>query len=191
MKGNRLLLFIIIGLIYAAFPGEISNQLLVRRTPHGFVVTMLNYVWFLALGYSLRGVFERRCKTRYAARLRYYLFYGFVGVCIEWFLILPGFAFQLHPVQLMLFSFWAGMLLTPSLFIEEPATDALRTIQYGLARYILIWSAVSLLPFVAASLLMPSIVEKTRGFSMLVFGIGVLGTNLYYFRYLKLLKAQA
>jgi len=95
---------------------------------------------------------------------------------------------QPSPVQLMMFSFWAGMMLTPSIFVDEPAGGELLAIRRGISAYVVIWSMVALLPFVVASVLAPSHVGGTRDFSILAFGVGVLGINYFvyhYFRYVR------
>jgi len=186
---RKLGVFIAIGLIFAAFPGEISNQLLVHRTVHGFVFTLLNYIWFLAIAYYIRAALERRLKSKLRARLIYFLLYGYIGLSIEWF-VLHNYAFQVNPVQLMMFTFWAGMALTPCIMIDQPATRDLKAIQRGIARYILIWSAISLMPFVIAAIFFPAHVQPTRNFSILVFGLGALGLNYHFYRYFKLVSLQ-
>lgn len=189
-RWKHLLRFIGIGLLFATFPGEISNQLLIHRDPHAFVVTLLNYVWFLALAYRVSRRLEQRHGSRWKGRLRFYLIYGCVGVAIEWFL-LGVYPFVPSPVQLMLFSFWSGMVLTPCIFTDEPETPELRLLRCGLRRYLAGWAGVALLPFVAAYLFHPGHTEPFRNFSMLAFGLGVLGVNVYFYRYFRLLRAAS
>ena len=45
--------FIGIGLLFAAFPGEIANQLIVHKTLSGFVGTMAIYIVLLSIGYFI------------------------------------------------------------------------------------------------------------------------------------------
>jgi len=186
----KFFIFILIGLLFAAFPGEISNQLLIHQSVRGFGITMLSYVWFLALGFGVGTLMDRAFRSKFAARSIYFLLYGYVGLMIEWFL-LAVYPLQPSPVQLMMFTFWAGMMLTPRIFIDEPATEELKAIRRAILRYIVIWSAISLVPFVVAALFIRNHMAGPRGFSMLVFGIGVLGLNWYFYHYFKLLKAQA
>ncbi len=186
---GKVIKFILVGLLVSAFPGEISNQLLMHQSVRGFWITMFRYVWFLALGYGVGKLFDRTFKTRYASRLAYFFFYGCVGLMIEWFL-LGVYPYQPSPVQLLMFTFWAGMMLTPRIFIDEPAPDELKTIRRGIVRYIVIWSAISLLPFAIAVLFFQKHLTGPRHFSMLVFGVGVLGLNFYFYRYFRLLKSE-
>jgi hypothetical protein len=186
---RNLVTFILIGLLVSAFPGEISNQLLIRQSMRAFGITMLSYVWFLALGFGVGTLLDRVIRNKFASRLTYFLFYGCVGLMIEWNL-LGVFPYQISPVQLMMFTFWAGMMLTPRIFIDEPVTEALKAIRRGILRYLVIWSAISLLPFIVAALFIRTHMTGPRNFSMLVFGIGVLGLNWYFYRYFKLLTAQ-
>jgi hypothetical protein len=184
---NRFIKFMAVGLIFAVFPGEISNQLLIRRSPAGFAITLLNYVWFLALGFWVGGLIDRRLKSRLAARLTYFFLYGFVGLMIEWF-VLHVYTLQPSPVQLMMFTFWAGMMLTPRIFVDEPASAGLDAIRRGIRRYMVIWSAISLLPFAIAGVLARNHLAGPRNFSILAFGVGALGLNYYFYRYFKCLK---
>ena len=180
-------LFILVGLIFAAFPGEISNQLLVRRTTHGFVVTMLNYIWFLALGFQIRRSLLSRSKSPAIALRRYYLFYGLLGLMIEWTLLVPEFAFMIHPVQLAMFSFWAGMMTTPWIFVDGRNDESLQRIKLGVIRYMIVWAIISLLPFVISFLFLPRLDLQTRKYSLLMFALGVFGINVYLYRYYRLL----
>ncbi len=177
----------LVGLVFAALPGEVSNQVLVHRSVRGFAITMANYVWFLALTYAVSRWLERRLRDRYVARLRYFLLYGFIGLAIEWFL-LGVYPLQPNPVQLMLFSFWAGMAITPCIFTDSPASPELLRIRRAMAIYIAVWACISLLPFAIASLFSVRAAEPMRGFSMLVYGIGILGINYFVYRYLGMLK---
>ena len=186
---GKFIKFILIGLLVSAFPGEISNQLLIHQSVRSFCVTMFSYVWFLALGFAVGWLFDRTFKTRYASRLTYFLFYGCAGLMIEWFL-LGVYSYQPNPVQLMMFTFWASMMLMPRIFIDEPTTGELKRIRSGIVRYIVIWSAISLLPFVIAALFNRNHVAGPRNFSMLTFGIGELGLNYYFYRYFRLLKSE-
>src|SRR5579864_3975771 len=72
----KLARFILAGLLFAALPGEVSNQILIHRSVHGLFVTLANYTWFLAIAYGVSRGLERRLPTRFAARLCYFLLYG-------------------------------------------------------------------------------------------------------------------
>ena len=186
---GKFIKFILIGLVVSAFPGEISNQLLIHQSLRGFGTTLFSYVWFLALGFAVGRLFDRTFKTRYASRLIYFLVYGCVGLMIEWFL-LGVYPFQPSPVQLMMFTFWASMMLTPRIFIDELPTAELKRVRNGIVRFIVIWSAISLLPFAIAALFNRNHLTGPRHFSMLAFGVGELGLNYYFYRYFRLLKSE-
>ncbi|HEX2970922.1 MAG TPA: hypothetical protein VHP11_01245 [Tepidisphaeraceae bacterium] len=181
--------FILIGLLVSAFPGEISNQLLIHQSARAFWITMLSYVWFLALGFGVGRLLDWAFGAKFPSRLTYFFLYGCVGLMIEWFL-LGVYPLQPNPVQLMMFTFWASMMLTPRIFIDEPATEELNAIRRGILRYIVIWSAISLLPFVITALFIRNHMAGPRAFSILVFGVGALGMNYYFYRYFRLLKSQ-
>ena len=182
--------FILIGLISAAFPGEIGLKLMYHRAPHAFLITMANYVWFIAIGLCVGQFLRRRIASPFRARLAYFLLYGCIGLSIEW-LLLHVYPFQiLNPAQLMMFSFWGGMLLLPWIMVMEEATPEIVALRRQLWRYLAGWNAVALLPFPLTQLFAPAAVPATRGWALFVFGIGVLGMDILYFRYFRSLWRQ-
>jgi hypothetical protein len=85
---RRLLLFISLGLVFAA-PGEVLNQVLARHSVQAFGSTMISYAVLFPIGFlvekGLSAVFR---KSR--ARLIYYLLFGCFGLMVEWFLLGNG-----------------------------------------------------------------------------------------------------
>ena len=111
-----LLKFILIGLLFAAFPGEIANQIIVHKTLWGFASTMLIYSVLLFFGYFISKLFKRKL----ALTLLYFVLFGIIGLLIEYFIIGQG----PEAYASGMFTFWAFLFTLPRIFTPlENAAD--------------------------------------------------------------------
>ena len=178
---KRLLMFISLGLLFAA-PGEILNQILARHNLQAFRSTMISYSVLLFIGFFADKAFNRVCRKS-RARLLYYLFFGTLGLMVEWFLL--GNAPVLEPFQIVtqpgMFTYWGTMLLAPWLVLD-PELPALRK---SFVRFFISFSLLYLL----VALLVP----KAKGgifFAFIIFASGYVALNYFYVKYFKA-QAQA
>lgn len=179
---KQLVLFIAIGLM-TSIPGEILNQILARHDVRAFRSTMVSYVILLFIGFfvgkSLCAVVRKRCH----AALINYLFFGTLGLMVEWFLL--GNKPVLDPFQVVtqpgMFTFWAAMLQTPWLMTEA---EDFADLKKRFVRYFAGFSAL----FLSLALFLP----KDKGgifLGFVVFATGYVGLNYYFWLYFKQLKA--
>lgn len=183
LKVKRLLLFIAFGLL-ATIPGEILNQILARHDLRAFRSTMISYVILLFIGFfvgkGLCAVVKKRCH----AALANYLFFGTLGLMVEWFLL--GNSPVIDPFQIVvqpgMFTFWATMLLAPWLLMEPSEYFDLRK------RFVRYFVGFSLL-YLSIAVLLPR--EKGGIFlGFVLFATGYVGLNYYFWQYFKLLRVR-
>lgn len=180
---KRLLLFIAFGLL-TTIPGEFLNQILARHDMRAFRSTMVSYALLLFIGYFVANGLCRLFRKRCYAALANYLFFGTLGLMVEWFLLqnTP----VLDPFQIItqpgMFTFWAAMLLTPWLLMEPSEFSALKK------RFVRYFVGFSLL-YLSVALLLPK--EKGGIFiGFVIFATGYVGLNYYFWQYFKLLKGR-
>ncbi len=178
---KRLLLFITFGLL-TTIPGEILNQVLARHDIRAFRSTMISYVILLFIGFFVAKGLCRLFRKRCYAALANYLFFGTLGLMVEWFLL--GNAPVIDPLQVVtqpgMFTFWAAMLLTPWLLLEPPEFSALKK------RFVRYFVGFSLL-YLSVAVLLP----KEKGgifFGFILFATGYVGLNYYFWQYFQMLK---
>lgn len=180
---KQLLSFIAIGLL-TSIPGEILNQILARHDLRAFRSTMVSYVILLFIGFFVGKGLCAAVRNRGHAALFNYLFFGTLGLMVEWFLLgnKPG----LDPFQLVtqpgMFTFWAAMLLTPWLMMES---EEFAPLKKRFVRYFAGFSAL----YLALGLFLP----KEYGgifLGFIVFATGYVGLNYYFWQYFKLLKSR-
>jgi hypothetical protein len=181
---KRLLLFISFGLL-TSIPGEILNQILARHDLRAFRSTMVSYVILLFLGFFAAKGICRVVRKRCHAALINYLFFGALGLMVEWFLL--GNSPVIDPFQIVvqpgMFTFWAAMLLTPWLLMEPPEFSALKR------RFVRYFVGFSLL-YLSVAVLLPK--EKGGIFiGFVIFATGYVGLNYYFWQYFKLLKSRS
>jgi hypothetical protein len=177
--------FILIGLIVAAFPGEISNQALVRHDILAFVFAMLFYIFFIGMAYFVTKGLDRYIQSQFFAALLFFLLYGCVGLMIEWFVLGIYTLDFSNPAQFFMFLFWGSIVLLPKLFFDP----ALQILKKRLRWYLLLWSVVAFLPFIIASLL-GSDTEATRRYALFAWSIGEFGVLYFIIVYLRALKKR-
>jgi hypothetical protein len=178
---KRLLLFITIGLL-TTIPGEVLNQILARHDLRAFRSTMIRYIVLLFIGYFVAKALCRLFRKRCYAALANYLFFGTLGLMVEWFLL--GNSPVIDPFQIVvqpgMFTFWAAMLLTPWLLMEPPESSALKR---RFVRYFVGFS----LSYLSVAVLLPK--EKGGIFiGFVIFATGYVGLNYYFWQYFKWLK---
>ena len=178
---KRLLLFITIGLL-TTIPGEILNQVLARHDLRAFRSTMISYVILLFIGFFVAKGLCRVFRKRFYAALANYVFFGTLGLMVEWFLL--GNSPVIDPFQIVvqpgMFTFWAAMLLTPWLLLDPEEFSALKK------RFVRYFVGFSLL-YLSIAVLLPK--EKGGIFlGFVLFATGYVGLNYYFLQYFQMLK---
>ena len=116
----KFLKFIFIGILFSA-PIEFWNQIInLKNGWVAFFITMVIYSVLLIIGYLINNKIEK-LDNKFLTSLIYFLFFGFLGLLVEWVLLGNSNVFFLG--QMAMFSFWAGMVFLPKIFfaIYAPA----------------------------------------------------------------------
>lgn len=170
---DPLIKFILSGLLFAAFTGEIVNQLIVHNSVKGFLVTMVNYSVLLAFGYGIGKFFKKRVFST----VLYGILFGIIGLIIEYIVLNQGaeaFAFGM-------FTFWAFLFLVPRIFVD--ASEYSKDIKRIFLNYTFISGSIVLLLF-----LIPNSIGRYMGIIGLM--IQIMGLYIPFLIYLKRLYAN-
>ncbi|HET7873015.1 MAG TPA: hypothetical protein VFL42_10930 [Terriglobales bacterium] len=180
---KKLVLFILVGLL-SAIPGEVLNQILSRQNPGAFRTTLLSYSILLFIGFFVGFGLQALFKRKVHAALANYLFFGTLGLMVEWFLLGNGPA--LDPFQIVtqpgMFTFWGTMLLSPWILMDAAEFIPLKR---TLMKYFVCFSTLYLL--------VASLLPRANGgifFGFIIFAGGYVGLNYFYFKYFKQLAAD-
>jgi hypothetical protein len=173
---KKLLIFIVLGLLFAA-PGEVLNQILARHNIQAFRSTMVSYAVLLFIGFFVEKGISSVCRKS-KARLIYYLLFGFLGLMVEWFLLVNAPVFE--PFQIItqpgMFTYWGTMLLAPCLMMESDLGALKRSFSRFFASFSLFYLVVAL------------VIPKDKGgifFGFVLFAAGTCALNWYYVKYFK------
>jgi hypothetical protein len=171
---NKLLIFVLLGLLFAA-PGEVLNQILAGHNVRAFRSTMISYTVLLLIGYFVGKGISSVCKKS-RSRLIYYLLFGFLGLMIEWFLL--GNAPVLEPFQIItqpgMFTYWGTMLVAPCLMMEPDFAE----MKKSFARFFVAFPLLYLIVGMA--------VPRNKGgifFAFILFAGGTTALNCFYVKY--------
>jgi hypothetical protein len=180
---KAVLSFMILGLL-TAVPGEILNQILSRRNFGAFWTTLGSYGVLLLLGFFTGKVISRVVSGKSRAALAQYLLFGSLGLSVEWFLLgnAPVLDWLQFVVQPGMFTYWGTMLLAPWLLQESVAFARLKR------AFLVFFTSFSTLYLLVAGLL-----PRERGgifLGFIIFSLGNVGLNRYYWRYFVQLRAQ-
>lgn len=129
--------FVSIGLLFAAFPGEIANQLIVHRSLTGFASTMIIYVFLLGFGFFINKIF----KKKFIPTLLYFILFGIIGLLIEYFVLGQG----PEAYASGMFTFWAFLFTLPRIFTDE--SGQFEDLKKKILKYWLISSPIVLIVF--------------------------------------------
>ncbi len=166
---KRLSKFILIGLLFAAYPGEIANQLIVHKTVWGFISTMIYYVVLLDIGYFINKLFKRKLVPT----LLYFILFGIIGLLIEYFILGQG----PEAYASGMFTFWAFLFTLPRIFTDDPGQ--FEDWKKRILKYWLISSTIVLAVF----LIPPLDVGMYLGIHVLM--VQLAGFYIFFFSYLK------
>ena len=163
--------FVFIGLVFAV-PAEIWNQIFNLKTGlAGFVATMVIYAVLLAFAYFFSLKIEK-----IKGMVFYFLFFGMVGLVVEWFIL--GNAGAAILTQFAMFSFWAGMPLTGKVVSEKNDVPApLMSLKSSAKKFYYVYLGAIVLASIAFSAM--------GGF--IVFVAGSIALYYFYFRYFRIL----
>ena len=166
--------FLLIGLIYGGFP-EVVNQIYVKHSVSGFFATLRYYLIMLLILFVLRKWYNRIVKNKLVNNLFWYVLLGAFGLYIEWtYLGNQGAAWY---GQIAMFTFWGSFGIMPAIFTEEPVfADMKRSIK----KYTVVWIAIYLIAGIA-----------NPGLGLLLWILGSVLLNYYYFRYFRLLRKSS
>lgn len=160
--------FVTVGLLFAAFPGEIANQLIVHRSLTGFASTMATYVFLLGFGYFISKIFRRKVIPT----LLYFVLFGILGLLFEYLILGQG----PEASAVGMFTFWAFLFTLPRIFTD--GSDEFADFKKKVTKYWLISSPLVLILF-----LIPHEVGTYLG--IILYVIQLLGFYVFYVPYLR------
>lgn len=169
---KNLVKFILFGLLFSAYPGEIANQIIVHRTLQGFAGTMAIYMVLLTLGYWINKLFQRKLIPT----LLYFVLFGVIGLLIEYLIVGQG----PEASTVGMFTFWAMLFTLPRIFSDD--SGQFEDLKKKITKYWFVSSPLVLLIF-----LIPPIDTGTY-FGILAFLVQVMGFYVFYVSYLACLK---
>lgn len=162
--------FILVGLLFASFPGEIANQLIVHKTLSGFAETIAIYIVLLSTGYFISKLFKRKLIPT----LLYFILFGIIGLLIEYFVLGQG----PEASAVGMFTFWAFLFTLPRIFTDGSGEFVdLNNLNKNVIKYWLISSPLVLIVF-----LIPNVGTY---FGIILFIIQLLGFYVFYVPYLR------
>ena len=165
---KNFIIFITIGLLFAAIPGEIANQLIVHRSLTGFASTMVIYVFFLGFGYFISKIFKRKVIPT----LLYFVLFGILGLLFEYLVLRQ----EPEASATGMFTFWAFLFTLPRIFTDGSGEFA--DFKKKVTKYWLISSPPVLIVF-----LIPHDVGTYLG--IILYVIQLLGFYVFYVPYLR------
>jgi hypothetical protein len=178
-----------IGLGVAALEEFISQGVLKNAFWGWIVPTLIAFLPFLFIVRTVGQLLDRRLSPQKAG-LIYYLLAGGVGLAVEWFLIglSPWSGDGKQPLamlvlQIGMFSFWSAVAFAPRMLLDQRAEVSQIRTRFK-------WFLVAGLAFIyAVSFAAPKKLQFVSGIGsiLLIF----VGSNFYYFRYLRALGADA
>lgn len=161
--------FILIGLLFASFPGEIANQLIVHKTLSGFAGTIAIYIVLLGIGYVINKLFKRKLVPT----LLYFILFGIIGLLIEYFVLGQG----PEAYASGMFTFWAFLFTLPRIFTDE--SGQFEGWKKRVLKYWLISSPIVLIVF----LILPLDVGTYLGIHVMMVQLAIF--YVFYFSYLR------
>ncbi len=163
---KKILKFIIVGLLFGIFPGEIANQIIVHKNIGGFPIMVFFYIILLAFGYFI----NKFLKKKLFPTLLYFILFGIIGLLIEYFIILS------QGLAIGMFTFWAFLFTLPRIFTDE--SGRFEDLKKKILRYWLISSFIVFLIF-----LVPS-AKVGIYFGTLALIVQLMGFYIFYIPYL-------
>ncbi len=160
--------FVTIGLLFAAIPGEIANQLIVHRSLTGFASTMIIYVFFFSFGFFINKLF----KPKFIPTLLYFVLFGILGLLFEYLVLRQG----PEASAVGMFTFWAFLFTLPRIFTD--GSDEFANFKKKVTKYWLISS-----PSVIIVFLIPHDVGTYLG--IILYVIQLLGFYVFFAPYLR------
>lgn len=160
--------FILVGLLFASFPGEIANQLIVHKTLSGFIKTIAIYSVLLGIGYFISKLFKRKLVPT----LLYFIVFGIIGLLIEYFVVGQG----PEAYASGMFTFWALLFTLPRIFTD--VSGQFEDHKKKFFKYWLISSPIVLIVF----LIPPWDIGTYLGIHALM--VQLIGFYFFYFPYL-------
>lgn len=158
----------LVGLAFSIVP-EIVNQIYVRKDILGYWFSVVIYVVLLVLLFFLRKIFILLIRNKTISAFSWYVLLGILGLIAEWNIL--GNADAAIHGQVAMFTFWGSLGLVPVIFTEEPAFPDLKKI---IKRYASVWMFI----FLIAGIFNP-------GLGLLIWILGCIWLNYYYFAYFK------
>ena len=161
--------FVTIGLLFAAIPGEIANQLIVHRSLDGFASTMIIYVFLLGFGFFVNKIFKRNVIQT----LLYFVLFGILGLLFEYLVLRQG----PEASAVGMFTFWAFLFTLPRIFTD--GSDEFADFKKKVTKYWLISSPLVLIVFLIDT---PNVGTY---FGIILFIIQLLGFYVFFVPYLR------
>lgn len=139
---NRLLKFIIVGLVFAAV-GEYLLSVIVRGDPINLLRASFYNILILIFVFYSSKLIDRNIKNERNANLIFFFVYGFMGLMVEWFVI--GNSPWQNPSanQFGMFAYWSTLITMAR--ISTMKGVLYQTLNRRLMKFFIIFTAVSVI----------------------------------------------
>ena len=168
-------IYILVGLVFFAVM-EYMFSVIIRGDLSNFLGSIIFNAFYLTIGYFSSKVIDRFFKPWKIEDVIIYLFYGCVGLAIEWYLIGNSPWNNPDANQIAMFSYWAGAVIIARIF-TNPDND-LWKLKRAILLFFIPYSVIS----IALGHILPTY-ELRFGIMILLAIAGYDFMNLFYFWY--------
>ena len=175
-KSKELLIFVLCGIAYSLVP-EFTNNVIINHTWLGYFRTLFILVpIFMAFGYLIHLLIKKALKNHFIGNILYFLFFGFFGLAIEWFLIGNSPWANPNAIQFAMFLYWSGLYFMPLIMLNQnPYFNKLKS---NLLKFYAVYSLLLLIFSLVAS---PRVVTYL---TPLIWALVYLIINIFYIPYI-------